>query len=329
LLGLSYPRGEDEPEEIKGGLADRWRDKPLADIDSSAVHVVVHEAEQLGIPGLNRRNHGRSQARGRAMFATLSVLFKWLHEQRRRIASNPCVGVHRPGPPPARTRVLSEDEMRWFWRACDAVDQPHAPGAARPYAPVLRLLLLTGQRRNEVAGMSHGELSQDGTTWTIPPGRTKNWREHRVPLSSGARDIIEPFRSAGTSKAGYLFTTTDVTPISGFSKIKRRLDAEMLVIARKEAEAAGRDPPEKILKWRLHDLRRSLVTGMNELGIQPHIVEAVVGHVSGTRGGIAGVYNIAAYAEEKRAALDRWAAHVDGIVTGKRANVVTMRKRRK
>jgi integrase len=118
---------------------------------------------------------------------------------------------------------------------------------------------------------------------------------------------------AGVAGKGELvFTTTGKTPVSGWSKLKKRLDAAM-----------GTVPP-----WRLHDVRRSCATGMAELGIPPHIVEAALNHVSGAKAGVAGTYNRAAYAPEKKAALERWAAHVSGLVAGKPASVVPIRGRR-
>ena len=104
-------------------------------------------------------------------------MFSWLKRQRR-VESNPCAGVHRPAGPEARDRVLTADEIRWFWRASETVDAPLTPGAPRPFGPLLKVLLLTGQRRNEVAGMTRDELSDDGATWNIPGSRTKNGRAH-------------------------------------------------------------------------------------------------------------------------------------------------------
>ena len=125
---------------------------------------------------------------------------------------------------------------------------------------------------NEVAGIRRSELADDGLSWNIPPSRTKNKRPHVVPLSPLARESIKVAAAASSSEL--LFTTTGVTAMSGFSKLKRRLDKEM-----------------SIAPWTLHDIRRTVVTGMSELGILPHVVEAVVNHVSGAKAGVAGVYN--------------------------------------
>jgi len=282
-------------EPVRGGLADRWSDKPLADIDGHDVYAVVDEARQRGVPGMGRRTEGASESRARHLFATLSVTFGWL-VQHRRIDKNPCNGVHRPDPPEARDRVLTDAETTKFWRATDD----------ERFGPLLRLLLLTGCRLNEVSGMRRAELSDDGATWTIPGARTKNKKTHVVPLSPLAREII----SNVPGQADLIFTTTGTTPVSGWSKIKTRLDDAM-----------------KIPPWRLHDLRRTCATGMAEIGVAPHIVEAALNHISGAKAGVAGTYNRAAYAGEKKIALERWADHIASLVAGKKAkNVVPMRR---
>jgi integrase len=284
---------------IPKGLGERWRDRPVAEIDGHDIHAIVDETRRLGAPGLERRSEGETESRARAMYAVLSILFRWL-VQRRRIDRNPCAGVHRPDAASTRDRVLSDAEIVKFWAATDTV------GA--PFGPLLKLLLLTGCRLNEIAGMRRVELNEDGAIWDIPAVRTKNRRPHRVPLAPLAQQIL----AGVTGKGELVFTTTGRTPVSGWSKLKRRLDAAM-----------GTVPP-----FRIHDLRRTAATGMAELGIPPHIVEAALNHVSGAKAGVAGVYNRAAYAAEKKAALKRWAAHVAGLVTGKPSSVVSIRGRR-
>jgi integrase len=245
-------------------------------------------------------------------------MFSWLKRQRR-VESNPCAGVHRPAGPEARDCVLTADEIRWFWRACESVDAPLAPGAPRPFGLLLKVLLLTGQRRNEVAGMTRDELHDDGT-WHLPGSRTKNGRAHVVPLPPLVRELIASVRA----KPGNLvFTTTGTTPVSGWSRMKGRLDAAMLAAAREEARAVI--PP-----WTLHDLRRTFVTGMVELRVPPHVVEVTVNHIGGTRSGVAGTYNRSELMDERKEALERWATHVAGIVAPRPENVVSLpRKRRR
>jgi integrase len=143
--------------------------------------------------------------------------------------------------------------------------------------------------------MLRDELTDDNATWNIPGARTKNGRPHVVPLPPLARQIIKA--AAGKRPTPLCFTTNGKSPVSGWSKLKARLDRAMA-----------------IPQWRLHDLRRTAATGMAEIGIPPHIVEACLNHISGAKAGVAGTYNRAAYAAEKRAALERWAAHVEGLI---------------
>jgi integrase len=168
------------------------------------------------------------------------------------------------------------------------------------YFAIVRLLLLTGQRRDEVGGMPRSELDLDRGHWRLPGERTKNGLPHDVPLSSQAAGILRAVLAQGEGE--------QVFGSSGFAswgRCKARLDAAL-----------------KLPPWTLHDLRRTAVTGMVEIGVAPHVVEAVVNHVSGHKGGVAGVYNRATYAAEKRAALQRWADHVGRIVAGEQVGKV-------
>jgi integrase len=279
------------------GLVARWGKRSISAIDGHDIHSVVEETRRSGAPGLERRSDQPTESRARAMLSCLSKMFGWL-VQRQRVSVNPCAGVYRPDTPKARDRVLSEDEIVRFWRAAQA--------ARKEFEASLKLLLLTGCRLNEVAGMISSELNEDCTTWTIPGTRTKNGRPHIVPLSPLARQIIsEAQRAGGTPHL--VFTTNGRSRISGWSKLKKRVDLAM-----------------KIPHWRFHDLRRTAATGMAEIGIAPHIVEAVLNHVSGAKAGVAGTYNRAAYSTEKRVALERWADHVAGLTSGRIAKIIPM-----
>jgi integrase len=296
LLGL----GPDTLKPIPDGLAARWSDRPLSKVDSYALFEVIEEARKVGVPGIEPRTPGLSDARPRALHSALGGLFSWL-VARRRVSINPMAGLRRPTPPRARERTLSaDDEIRWFWLATEQI------GA--PYGPLFRTLLLTGCRLREVSGMHRGELSEDRSLWSLPGSRTKNNRPHVVPLSKLVRDIV-----AHGQPEGLVFSNDGRTALSGFSNAKRDLDSAMLVIARGER---GRDV--SIVPWRLHDLRRTCVTGMAELGVRSDVIELTVNHVSGSRGGVAGTYNKAELMDERRAALERWAAHVSGLVGANR-----------
>jgi len=283
ILGLDFSNGE--PTVIKGGLAYRYRDKPVAEFDGDDIHMLIAEARRHGIPGMGRKSKTPSDARGRHMASALAAFFKWLHAERR-IKVNPTIGMNKPPSAPARRRVLTNAELKPFWSACIEMGDP--------FGPLLKILLLTGARLNEIARLEETELLDD--VIRLPGSRTKNALPHDVPLSSLAKDILAGVARIPNCK--YVFSTNGRTPVSGFSKAKRRID-DLLSI----------EP------WRFHDLRRTAATGMAEIGIAPHIVEATLNHISGGKASVAGVYNLAQYAAEKRASLEKWANHVQRIVS--------------
>ena len=327
VLGLRYLEDGGEPELIEGGLCERWADKPVAEITNEDVEVLVEEARNKAIPGRPRRNRGASDVRAREMAGSLNAMFRWLLGKKRTTAAgrrspwitvNPALGVDKPHAPLARDRVLNTDpnrrgadELRWFWKAAEQMGEP--------YSAMLKTLLLTGQRRSEVADMTIAELSDDRSVWTIPASRTKNGRQHTVPLPAMVRD--ELVNVIGERTSGYVFSTTGGrAPVSGFSKLKQKLDAKMLAAAQED------DPKAVIAPWRLHDLRRTFITGANEIGCEPHIIEAVANH---TLPGVAGVYNLARYISQRHAALEQWCGYVQAIVSRKPDKKVTPFKRRK
>ena len=180
----------------------------------------------------------------------------------------------------------------------------------KPFGPITLLLILTAQRRNEVVSMRWSEIDQDNKVWIIPADRAKNGVENRVPLSEAALEIIKS--QSKIDKSDFVFPSSrspEENPASGLSKAKRNLD-----------DASG------VTNWRYHDLRRTAASGMARLGIAPHVVEKILNHVSGSFGGVAGIYNRFGYEDEKRHALDAWAAALDRIIRGKRDdNIVSIR----
>lgn len=256
-------------------LLAKWRYLelvPVADITHSTIAEGLGKVEKES--GLVTGNRTRS---------ALSRLFSWTLEEGL-AENNPVIGTARRFEKP-RERVLGADELAAIWSA-----------TANPgdHNLIVGLLILTGQRREEVATARWTEIDVKRALWSIPAERTKNKRSHDVPLSKYALGIFEnlPIREG----RNLIFGETD-GPFSGWNKSKERLDRRFGVSS-----------------WTLHDLRRTVVTGMAEIGIQPHIVEAVVNHVSGHKAGVAGICNRATYAEEKRAAMDKWAEHLLSIV---------------
>lgn len=267
-----------------------WAHRPVAGITRAEVRSVLDAMVERGSP--SAANH---------TLAYLSKFFNWCAEKDL-IAVPPTDRVKAPTPNNVGERALIELEIVEVWRAFEAEGDS--------FRDLFKLLLLTGQRRSEVGGMDRRELSGldgDRPLWEIPGKRTKNGRPHLVPLVPQTAAIIRELPWIGDG--GLLFTTTGATPISGFSKAKSRIDAW---IARERKKAKLSAMPE----WDLHDLRRTMVTMMNErLHIVPHVVEACVNHISGkAKAGVAGVYNKALYLAERREALTAWAEFVDGVV---------------
>jgi integrase len=244
-----------------------------------------------------------------AVRAYTRAFFNWCVE-RDVLAVAPTMGVKPPVKPTRGDRVLSDDEIRWFWRACDEMGQP--------WGPIGKLLILTGQRRGEVVGMTTGEIK--GDTWYLPAERTKNARAHVVPLSEAASAVVAAVQRVPGPR-GYLHTTTGEAPLRGLDKGRERIAERMARIAAEE-----RGEPVDIPRWTLHDLRRTTATRMGQLGVSPIVIESVLNHVSGLKAGVAGVYNHYDYADEKRQALEAWARFVMELVEGKADNVVRMAK---
>jgi site-specific recombinase XerD len=278
-LGLK-PDNAGELRPTRGGLCERWREKPVASLTEDDLFAVIDESRRHGIPGLGVRIRGPKESRARSMHAALSAMFGWLKDQRR-IKANPLSALKRPKASVARGHTLSDDEIRKFWAATESL--------IPAFRNSLRLMLLTGQRRGEVTGMRRSELNDDLSVWTIPATRTKNKLEHIVPLPPLARNIIANSESIDND---LIFTTTGKTPVSGWSKMKKRLDRLM---------------GDSVDHWRIHDLRRTAVTGMARAGADLHVIERAVNHTSGTFGGIVGVYQQHKYADDVKRALDAWA----------------------
>jgi integrase len=250
---------------------------------------------------------GRTAAYGRAAFS-------WA-VKRGVVHVNPFADLPVAKSIAKRERVLTDTELAEVWRAAGETSQP--------YGMIVRLLILTGQRRGEVAGMTWGEISDDLSIWTMPGERTKNGATHVVPLSVPVRDLLReglPRNTTETTRAvaerraapALTFPGAVGTPFAGWSKAKTRLD-NTIVEARAKIAVAEGTTAAPLVPWSVHDLRRTVATGLQRLGVRLEVTEAVLNHISGSRGGIAGVYQRHDWAAEKRAALDAWAAHVLAI----------------
>ncbi len=283
-----------------------WGDRRIQDISRRDVHDLTDALRERGVPVLANR-----------VFSLVRKLFNWA-VSRDIIPVSPCHGLRPPVAETSRDRVLDDDELRWLWKAAD--------GLGYPFGPIVQLLVLTGQRKSEVGDASWREFAVDKRLWVIPAARAKNASAHDVPVSDRALSILAKLPRI-KSVAGYLFTTTGETTVSGFSRATDNLRAAMLAIARAEAKERGDNPDEvTIPDWRLHDLRRTAASGMARLAINLPVIEKVLNHVSGSFAGIVGVYQRHSFAEEKRTALEAWARFVENLVDGTPTNVVELHR---
>jgi integrase len=239
--------------------------------------------------------------------AYLNKFLSWCVE-RDIIKQSPAMGVKPAAKEKSRDRVLTDQEIKWFWLACTVEGQP--------WGHLGKMLLLTGQRLGEVVNMTDGEITDD--LWHLTADRTKNGRAHDIALSEAARDVLGAVERV-KGQAGYVFTTNGASALQGYHKGRNHIAKRMAEIASHEAGEAMEIP-----HWTFHDLRRTAATGMARLGIPVRVTEAVLNHVSGTAGGIVGVYQRHDYADEKRNALDAWARFVGDLVDGASDNVVRL-----
>jgi integrase len=223
--------------------------------------------------------------RANRILCNVRKLFNWCLE-RGIVETNPAQGIKAPVKEEARDRVLSEDELRRVVTACR--------NESYPFGPIVLLLLATAQRRGELAEMKWNEINFDNATWEIPSARSKNKRANVVPLTPFALSILETMPRF--VNCDYVFTTTRKTPVSGFSKMLKRI-------------SEGSETSD----WHLHDLRRTAASGMAQVGVAPHVVEKVLNHSSGIISGVAAVYNRYGYVSEKREALENWCNHLEAL----------------
>jgi len=254
------------------------RGKPLPRIQRSDLNPIWDRLQER--PAVARLTH-----------ATLRKLFRWA-VSRGDLDRSPMEGMEAPPPVPARDRVLSDEELGLLWS--------FLPILGWPFGPYFKLLILTAQRREEVARMDWSELDRGEAQWVLPGARTKNGKANNLPLSPMAIGVLDELAEREVwPRKGLVFSTTGSTPISGFSKAKRRVDEQL-------ASVLG----DRFAAWRSHDIRRTVATGLQRLGVRLEVTESVLNHVSGSRSGIVGVYQTWHWGPEKRQALDAWAGHV-------------------
>lgn len=250
-----------------------WRKRKIGSITRADARELIDSIEDRGAPTMARRIH-----------AHLHALFRWA-VGRDLVDKNPFAELPKPGRENPRERFLNDREIKRVWKAAGQL--------GFPFGPAIQLLTLTAGRREEIAALRWSEI--DGDTIRLSGERTKNGEPRTIPLSETAQRLIEQIPRIADSE--FVFTTTGKTPISGWSRAKKLLDS----IVHSDGE---------IPDWRTHDLRRSVATGMQRLGINLQTIEATLGHSSGTRAGIVAVYQRHNFEPEKRQALNAWADHI-------------------
>ena len=258
---------------LRKHFVGRWGRRDVRDIEPRHINEILDALVAAGTP--SEANHA---------LGIIKTFFRWCVD-RDMLAVSPCQTIRKPAKHNSRSRTLSAAEIGKVWSAF--VDEGY------PFGDMAKLLLLTAQRRGEVAEMCWSQIDLDRRTWTIPATLAKNGREHAVPLSTGAVELIAGLpRMSGTRV--FPAHGNHANAISGFTRAKRRFDATC-----------------EVYGWTLHDLRRTAATHMAELGVAPHVIERILNHATGTLGGVAGIYNRFQYLPDMRAALELWASEIE------------------
>jgi integrase len=258
---------------LRRELGTPWAGRSIHEITKRDVVEVVSAIEQ----------RGASSAANKALKSTKTFL-RWC-VGRAVLDQSPADGVPLPAKEVARDRVLTDQELAQVIAAARQI--------GGPYGGIVEFLALTGQRREEVAGITSDELDIAQRVWTIPKSRTKNGKEHVVHLSKQSIAVLKRVQKAEP----FVFSVLGIRPFQEFSRAKRMLD-----------QLSG------VTQWRLHDLRRTCVSGMARLGIAPHVADKILNHQGGTISGVAAVYQRHEFLVERRGALDLWGAHVAGLI---------------
>lgn len=292
----------------------RWRDRDIASITRRDVielldAIVDNGTKVRDADGAVRHVKGGPIAANRVL-AAVRALLNWAL-RRGLIETTPAALVERPGEETRRERTLSADELRFVWHAAGSLGYP--------MGAFFRMVMLTGQRREEVATMAWADVDLDENVWTIPAEVTKAGRAHAVPLAPAAVDLLRSLpRKSARNKAGLLapsphvFTMGGEHAISGYSAGKKRLDAAV-------AKALGIEKP--MAPWTVHDLRRTSATEMGRLGVSRFAISRVLNHADRS---VTAIYDRHSYREEKRHALETWASYLTGLAKPAASNVVVL-----
>jgi integrase len=256
-------------------IIPRWKDRPIASIKKAEVHALLDTYMREGKPIAANR-----------CLAAIRKLFNWCVE-RGILELSPCHGIRSPGKENSRDRVLEPAEIAAIWQAADKVGWP--------FHNYIKVLMLVGQRRTEVASMEWKHIDFENKLWTLPRENTKAKRQHTVPLTDTVIALIQQQPPLGT----FVFTTKGDRPISGFTKMKKRL-----------LEKAGLED-----NWCLHDFRRTVASSAAQNGTSVHVISQLLNHSPGSISGVTAIYNRYRYLPEMRIALSKWEDRLQEIFT--------------
>lgn len=300
-------RWQEQERIIERDLAPCFNETPLPSISADDINECIAKAGE------------RASSASLKAYSALRSIFAHAHANHRRLfpaSASPFGDVARPQGGGKRSDFIANSELRLMWLACDDLGWP--------FGSMYRLLLLTGLRLREVAEGRWSEIDLDGGNWLIPKERMKNGEPHWVALSPQAVEIIKALPRI--DKCDLMFSTNGETPVSGFSRAKARLDAAMLKIAKKETEKAGGEPDDvKLPAFVVHDTRRTVARGCQIDAVGPEVIERMLGHVTHTKSGLKGVYQVFEFEDERRAAFAKWGQRLAAITSGG-ANVVQLRE---
>lgn len=267
---------KESERSLKKHFVSAWGKRDIRDITPAHINEVLDNLIARGTP--SEANHA---------LGVVKTLFGWCVD-RNMLALSPCDKIRKPAKHSSRSRVLADAELMKVWHAFDA--------EGYPFGYLGKLLVLTAQRRGEVTEMRWSQINMERKTWTIPAELAKNGCMHVLPLSDAALAILKKVPRLSDQRV-FPARNNDTNAISGFTRAKRRFD---------KLSGVG--------EWTIHDVRRTVATGLAQLSVAPHVIERVLNHVSGTFAGVAGVYNRFQYVDEMRTALDLWAEHVDKLI---------------
>jgi integrase len=295
ILGFHLsPEDPTDLEEVGGDVLKAFKGRKVQDVTKRDIVDLLNAVKRRDAPVMSNR-----------VLAVLKKLFNWAAEEDI-IEASPCAMVKPRAKETSRDRVLSDQELRLIWGAAHSDEGP--------FGQIVKLLVLTGQREGEVAALRWSELDLEGKTWTLPASRAKNAEVHLVPLSDSAVSILKSVHRIKSSD--FVFFNDSGTFFSGFSRAKSRIDD---VIAKANE---GKPLPG----WTIHDIRRTVATGLAQLGIEPVVIEKLLNHRGGILRGVAAIYQRYGYGKEKRTALNAWASHVESVFIGKQpTNVMPLR----